>query len=171
MGSEPTTLTRKPSVDLMAVVAVGVTVMLSVFGQAAWLDGKIERLDAKLSGKIERVDGKIERVEHRLGLKIDSLQRGQVEIRERLAGVESGLEAVESRLDGVESRLDGVENRLDGVESRLDGVESRLDGVENRLAAMENRGVASPSAVAQVEAGAWRGDAPARRDNSQRGQT
>ena len=150
MRSEPTTLPRKPSAELMAMVAVGVIVLLSTFGQAAWLGCKIERLDAKLRGEIERL-------ENRLDLKINSLQHGQVEIRERLAGVESGLEAVESRLDGVESRLDGVESRLDGVESRLD--------------AMENRGVASPSAVAQVEAGAWRGDTPAGRDNSQRGQT
>ena len=157
MGSEPTTLPRKPSADLMAIVAVGVTVILSTFGQAAWLDGKIERQGTNLRGEIERLAD-------RLDLKINSLQHGQVEIRERLAGVESGLEAVERRLDGVESRLDGVESRLDGVESRLDGVESRLD-------AMEYRGGASPSAVAQVEAGAWRGDTPAGRDNSQRGQT
>ena len=108
MGSEPTTLTRKPSVDLMAVVAVGVTVMLSVFGQAAWLDGKIER-----------VDGKIERVEHRLGLKIDSLQRGQVEIRERLAGVESGLEAVENRLDGWKTASTGWKTALPGWKAAL----------------------------------------------------
>ncbi len=164
MGSEPTTLPRKPSADLMAIVAVGVTVILSTFGQAAWLDGKIERQGTNLRGEIERLAD-------RLDLKINSLQHGQVEIRERLAGVESGLEAVERRLDGVESRLDGVESRLDGVESRLDGVESRLDGVESRLDAMEYRGGASPSAVAQVEAGAWRGDTPAGRDNSQRGQT
>ena len=107
MGSEPTTLPRKPSADLMAIVAVGVTVILSTFGQAAWLDGKIERQGTNLRGEIERLAD-------RLDLKINSLQHGQVEIRERLAGVESGLEAVESRLDGVESRLDGVESRPPG---------------------------------------------------------
>ena len=133
MGSEPTTLPRKPSADLMTIVAVGVTVILSTFGQAAWLDGKIERLDGKIERLGTNLRGEIERLEDRLDLKINSLQRGQVEIRERLAGVESGLEAVESRLDGVESRLDGVESRLD---------------------AMEYRGGANPSAVAQVEAGA-----------------
>ena len=66
MGSEPTTLPRKPSAELMAMVAVGVIVLLSTFGQAAWLGCKIERLDAKLSGEIERfgtdLGGKIERL-------------------------------------------------------------------------------------------------------------
>ena len=101
MGSEPTTLSRKPSAELMAIVAVGVTVMLSTFGQAAWLDGKIERQGTNLRGEIERL-------EDRLGLKINNLQHGQVEIRERLAGVESRLEAVESRLDAMENR--GIAN-------------------------------------------------------------
>ena len=119
MGSEPTTLPRKPSAELLAIVAVGVTVLLSTFGQAAWLDGKIERQGTNLRGEIERL-------EDRLDLKINSLQHGQFEIRERLAGVESGLEAVASRLEAVASRLD----------------------------AMEHRGGANPSAVAQVEAGA-----------------
>ena len=130
MGSEPTTVTGKPSANLVAIVAVGVIAILSILGQTAWLGCKIDRLGTNLDGKIDRLGtnlgGKIDRLEHRLGLKLDSLQRGQIEIRERLAG----------------------------VESRLGAVENRLAGVENRLGAMENRGGASPSAVAQVEAGA-----------------
>ena len=50
----------------MAMVAVGVIVLLSTFGQAAWLGCKIERLGTDLGGKIERLGtdlgGKIERL-------------------------------------------------------------------------------------------------------------
>ena len=61
---------RRASPELVAVVSVGVTILLAVLGQAAWLDGKIERVDA------------------RLGAQIKSLQAGQAAIRERLAALE-----------------------------------------------------------------------------------
>ena len=35
----------------MTIVAVGVTVILSTFGQAAWLDGKIERQGTNLAAR------------------------------------------------------------------------------------------------------------------------
>ena len=56
----------KLSPEFRAIAAVGVAVL----GQAVWLDGKIERGDARLEAKIE------------------NLQEGQAAIRERLALVE-----------------------------------------------------------------------------------
>lgn len=63
--------TRRASPELVAVVGLGLTILLTVLGQAAWLDGKIERVDAKL------------------GAQIESLQTGQAAIRERLAALEA----------------------------------------------------------------------------------
>ena len=63
--------TRRASPELVAVVSLGLTILLTVLGQAAWLDGKIERVDAKL------------------GAQIESLQTGQAAIRERLAALEA----------------------------------------------------------------------------------
>ena len=58
MGARCATPRNKPITELIAIMAVGVAVL----GQAAWLDGKIERL-----------------------------QEGQAEIRERLAAMETRL--------------------------------------------------------------------------------
>ena len=87
MGDATEMPSRKLSAELLAIFAVGVTVLLAVFGQAAWLDGKIERVEAKLSGELKRV-------EDRLDIRITSLQQGQAAIRERLAAVESHIAAV-----------------------------------------------------------------------------
>lgn len=62
---------RRASPELVAVIALGVTILLTVLGQAAWLDGKIERVDTKLTAQIE------------------NLQMGQAAIRERLAALEA----------------------------------------------------------------------------------
>lgn len=56
MGTQNTVPGRKPTSELIAIIAVGVAVL----GQAAWLDGKIERV-----------------------------KEGQAEIRERLAAIET----------------------------------------------------------------------------------
>ena len=56
MGTRCAALSRKPTTELIAIIAVGVAVL----GQAAWLDGKIERL-----------------------------QEGQAELRESLAVIET----------------------------------------------------------------------------------
>ena len=126
MANEPTPPVRKPGADLIPFVALGLTVLLATFGQAAWLDGKIERLDAKLTGEIRRVDakltseiqrvdakltgeiqrvdaklsGEIQRVEDRLNIGLQNHQDGLAEVRERLVAVESGLAAaaLESRV-------------------------------------------------------------------------
>ena len=97
---------RRASPELVAVVSLGMTILLTVLGQAAWLDGKIERVDARLAAQIEQVDAKlaaqieqvdaklgghIERVEVRLGAQIENLQTGQAAIRERLAALEAGV--------------------------------------------------------------------------------
>ena len=92
----------------MPFAAIALTVLLAVLGQAAWLDGKIERLGTKLGDEIARLDGKIERLdtkltgeikrmEDRLDAKIETLQEGQAAIRERLAGVESRVDALSTQ--------------------------------------------------------------------------
>ena len=107
--------TRRASPEFIAIVGLGLTILLAVLGQAAWLDGKIERLDARLTEQIESLDvrltEKIESVEARLtekiesvdirlsaqidgvdakrGANFESLLAGQIEIRERLAALEA----------------------------------------------------------------------------------
>ena len=103
MGNATATLSRKPSAEMIAIIAVGVSVLLAVLGQAVWLDGKIERVDVRLSERVERLDtklseeikaldrklsGEIKRVEGNLDGRISILQQGQAAIRERLAAVE-----------------------------------------------------------------------------------
>ncbi len=98
MGDSTEMPSRKPSAELLAIIAVGVTVLLAVFGQAAWLDRKIERVEARLNDEIRAVDaelsGEFKRVEDRLDIRLASLQQGQAAIRERLAAVESRVTAV-----------------------------------------------------------------------------
>jgi len=78
---------RRASPELVAVFSLGVTILLAVLGQAAWLDGKIERVDA------------------RLGAQIESLHAGQAAIRERLAAIEARVGALEARVGALEARL------------------------------------------------------------------
>ena len=73
---------RRASPELVAVLSLGVTILLAVLGQAAWLDGRIERADASLGAQIERGDAS-------LGAQIESLHAGQAAIRERLAALEA----------------------------------------------------------------------------------
>lgn len=112
---------HRASPELVAIVSLGLTILLAVLGQAAWLDGKIERLDARLSGKIETLDtrltGKIETLDIRLTERIDSvdakhgtnfesLRAGQIEIRERLAALEAWAGLAGSVDAGGASRVD-----------------------------------------------------------------
>lgn len=71
---------RRASPELVAVISLGVTILLAVLGQSVWLDGKIERVDA------------------RLGAQIDSLHAGQTAIRERLAALEARVASLEARV-------------------------------------------------------------------------
>ena len=80
MSNATESKSRRASPELVAVLSLGVTILLAVLGQAAWLDGKIERVDA------------------RLGTQIDSLHAGQTAIRERLAALEARVGAVEARI-------------------------------------------------------------------------
>lgn len=104
MSGKPANTVRRASPELVAVIALGVTILLAVLGQAAWLDEKIERVDTRLSTqidgvdtrlseKIDRVDAKlsekIDRVDAQLTAQIENLQLGQAAIRERLAALEA----------------------------------------------------------------------------------
>lgn len=102
---------RRLSAEFVAIVAVGVSVLLAVFAQAAWLDGKFERidasferLDARFTAKFERLDAKFtarfeqldarftarfEQLDARFTVKIEALQVGQASLDKRLAVVES----------------------------------------------------------------------------------
>ena len=73
---------RKLSAEFFAIVAIGVTVL----AQAAWLDGKVERLGAELRSEIR---SEIRDVRDDLGAKIEALQAGQASLDKRLAVVES----------------------------------------------------------------------------------
>ena len=78
MADQPVVPARKLSAEFFAIVAIGVTVL----AQAAWLDGKIERLGAELRSEIRDV-------REDLGAKIEALHIGQASLGKRLAVVES----------------------------------------------------------------------------------
>ena len=88
--SEPSLVpTRKLSAEVVAILAIGVTVLLAVFAQAAWLDGKIERLGTELRSEIKDVRFEIRDLRDDLGARIEALQTGQTSLDKRLAVVES----------------------------------------------------------------------------------
>ena len=93
---------HRASPELVAVLSLGVTILLAVLGQAAWLDGKIERGDARLAAQIERVDAK-------LAAQIESLHAGQTAIRERLAALEPRAGALEPGIGVGGARAAGSE--------------------------------------------------------------
>ena len=81
---------RRASPELVAVLSLGVTILLAVLGQAAWLDGKIERADA------------------RLGAQIEGLHAGQTAIRERLAALEARASVAGSTASGNDEPPDSA---------------------------------------------------------------
>ncbi|MDE0005134.1 MAG: hypothetical protein OXQ29_20785 [Rhodospirillaceae bacterium] len=85
MAEQPAVPARKLSAEFFAIVAIGVTVL----AQAAWLDGKIERLGAELRSEIREIRFEIRDVRDALGAKIEALQAGQASLDKRLAVVES----------------------------------------------------------------------------------
>ena len=100
MADQPSVPARKLSAEFFAIVAIGVTVL----AQAAWLDGKIERLGAELRSEIRDVrddlgseiravrddlGSEIRDVRDDLGAKIEALHAGQASLDKRLAVVES----------------------------------------------------------------------------------
>ena len=68
MAVESATPSRKASAELIAIAALGVTVLLAVFSQAAWLDGKIERQGNRLEEKIEALRKDVASVDKRLAV-------------------------------------------------------------------------------------------------------
>ena len=85
MADESAVPARKLSAEFFAIVAIGVTVL----GQAAWLDSKIELLGAELRSEIREIRSEIRDVRDDLGAKIEALQVGQASLDKRLAVVES----------------------------------------------------------------------------------
>lgn len=88
------------SPEFVATLIMGVSILLTVIGQAAWLGAKIERLDAGLAAKIERMGTRsgerFESTHTTMGARLESLHAGQVEIRERLAALEARSEVAVS---------------------------------------------------------------------------
>lgn len=101
---------HRASPEFVAIFSLGVTILLAVVGQAAWLDGKIERLDARLTAKIESLDvtltAQIEGVDAKRGANFESLLAGQIEIRERLAALEAWAGLAGNVDAGGASRVD-----------------------------------------------------------------
>ncbi len=107
---------RRASSELIAVLSLGLTILLAVLGQAVWLDGKIERGDARLAAQIERVDTKlatqIDSVDARLSAQIESVdtrlseQIDSVDARlsEQIEGLHAGQAAIRERLVAIEAR-------------------------------------------------------------------
>ncbi len=125
MSSDAVARSRKPIAEFIPFASFALAVLLAVLGQAVWLDGKIERLDTKLTGEIKRT-------EERLNTKFEALQEGQAAIRERLAGLESRVAGLDDRVAALENRVAGLEIRMAGLENRMAGLESRVDALPVR---------------------------------------
>lgn len=95
---------HKSNPERSAMLSLGVTILLAVLGQAVWLDGKIERVDA------------------RLGAQIEGLHAGQAAIRERLAALEARVGALDARIGTLEVRVGALDTRVGALESRIGGV-------------------------------------------------
>ena len=80
---------RRMSAEFVGIYAIGVTLLLAVFSQFAWLDGKFERLEARFEARFERLDVKIDELGAELRADIRDLRRGQASLDKRLAVVES----------------------------------------------------------------------------------
>ena len=117
VSSDTESKSRRASAELVAVLSLGVTILLAVLGQAAWLDGKIERGDARLASQIQGVDAKlsaqIESTDARLGAQIEGLHEGQAAIRERLAALEAWIGTVEARTGVAGAPASGNEQTPD----------------------------------------------------------
>ena len=89
MVNESKSPARRMNPEFWAIIGVGV----ALFGQAALqgsdVNGRIDKLDAKIERLGERLDAKIERLGERLDTKIDDLREDLISIDKRLAVVES----------------------------------------------------------------------------------
>ena len=81
---------HRPNPERVAMLSLGVTILLAVLGQAVWLDGKMERMAARLSAQIE------------------SLQAGQAAIRERLAALDARVGSLEVQVGALEVRFGAI---------------------------------------------------------------
>ena len=138
MGNATAMLSRKPSAELIAIIAVGVTVLLAALGQAAWLDGKIERVDVRLSQKIAGLDVKlsdeIKALDTKLSGEIKALDtKLSGEIKTLDANLGGEIKALDVKLSG---EIKGVDDNLD---ERISNLQQGQAAIRERLAAVEGR--------------------------------
>lgn len=94
------------SPDLVAVLAVGVALAGLILRQGSRIDASIDRLDKRIDGtneRIGRIDGRIGRIDGRIdgtNERIDRIERGQAELRERMAKLEGLLEGLREAITG-----------------------------------------------------------------------
>ena len=111
---QPEVPVRKVSAEFIALIAIGITVLLSTFGQAIWLDGKVGSLDSKvermgselrtemrsmrddLRGEIKALRDELRGEIKALSAQVEEIRRNQVADRERLVRLETlaGVEPV-----------------------------------------------------------------------------
>ena len=134
MDRESQTPPRKAGTELMPFVALGVTVLLATFGQAAWLDGKIERLDAKLSGEIHSLDAKLSGEIRNLDAKLSG------EIQNLDAKLSREIRNLDAKLSGEIQNLDAkLSGEIQRVESRLTSACKTIRSVWPRYASVSQR--------------------------------
>ena len=140
MSDATAMLSRKPSAELIAIVVVGVTVLLAVLGQAAWLDGKIERLDGRLSERVERLDTKlseeIKALETKLSQEIKALEtKLSQEIKALDTKLSQEIKALDTKLSGEIKRVEGnLDGRISILQQGQAAIRERLAAVEGRVA-------------------------------------
>lgn len=76
------------------------------------LDSKIDRLDQKLDEKFDRLDQKFDEKFDRLDQRLNKLETGQVEIKEKLSGE---IKALDTKTEQLNIRVGNVEFAIRGV--------------------------------------------------------
>lgn len=107
------------SAEFVAIVAIGVTLLLAMFSQFIWLDGKFglvdgkfERMEGKFGARFEQIDAKFERMEARFDARFEQLDRKidnlAAELRAEIGILRAGQASLDKRLAVVESHVLGV---------------------------------------------------------------
>ena len=89
---------------LVAVATVGVALAALMVGLFAWLrqdmGGRIERLESRTNQRFDQADDRISALERDHQERFASLDRGQAELRERMAKLEGLLEGLREAISG-----------------------------------------------------------------------
>ncbi len=86
-----------PTITILATVGtVGVALASLILRQGARLDTRIDRID----DRIDRINERIDQSSDQINERIDRVERGQTDLRERMAKLEGLLEGLREAIAG-----------------------------------------------------------------------